>query len=117
MHERAAKRDALAHAAGKLERIFVLEACKPDGGKQLARTRQIDVAVQPACLHLDHDIAEAVFLSDRILVMSARPGTIDAIIDTDLPRPRALDALEQPEFLAHVRRIKQHFAQRGVIRA
>jgi NitT/TauT family transport system ATP-binding protein len=68
-------------------------------------------------LLVTHSIPEAVFLSDRVFVMSARPGTVDAIVSVDLPRPRGLEALEQPEFLRHVREIKQLFALRGVIRA
>jgi NitT/TauT family transport system ATP-binding protein len=66
-------------------------------------------------LLVTHSIPEAVFLSDRVFVMSPRPGTVDAIVGVDLPRPRGLEALEQPEFLHHVRKIKQHLALRGVI--
>lgn len=39
-------------------------------------------------LFITHSITEAVLLSDRVLVMTPRPGTIDTIIDVDLPRPR-----------------------------
>jgi sulfonate transport system ATP-binding protein len=35
-----------------------------------------------------HDVDEAIFLSDRIFVMSERPGTLNRIIDVDIPRPR-----------------------------
>jgi NitT/TauT family transport system ATP-binding protein len=43
-------------------------------------------------LFVTHDIEEAVQLSDRILVMSQRPATIQEIVDVDLPRPRDLDS-------------------------
>lgn len=47
-----------------------------------------------------HDIDEAVFLSDRIVVMSASPGRIIADIDVELPRPREQALLTSPEFMA-----------------
>jgi NitT/TauT family transport system ATP-binding protein len=47
-----------------------------------------------------HDIDEAVFLSDRIVVMSASPGRIIADIAVPLPRPREQSLLTSPEFIA-----------------
>ena len=49
---------------------------------------------------ITHDIEEAVFLSDRVLVMSARPGTIKLELDIDLPRPRQRMIDTSPEFNA-----------------
>ncbi|MFW5824245.1 MAG: ABC transporter ATP-binding protein, partial [Marinobacter sp.] len=46
-----------------------------------------------------HDIDEAVFLSDRIVVMSASPGRIIADIPVDLPRPREQSLLTSPDFM------------------
>ena len=54
-----------------------------------------------------HSIAEAVFLSDRIVVMSPRPGRIETVIDVDLSRPRGPETREAPRFfelIAEVRR-------------
>lgn len=48
-----------------------------------------------------HDIEEAVFLADRVVVMSARPGTIKEIIDIDLPRPRDYTIKASPEFMKY----------------
>ena len=45
-----------------------------------------------------HSITEAVFLADRIVLLSPRPGQIDTIVNVDIPRPRALDVQAQPEF-------------------
>ena len=49
-------------------------------------------------LLITHSIPEAIFLADRVLVMSERPGSIAAIYDIDLPRPRPLDVMGGPEF-------------------
>ena len=49
-------------------------------------------------LFITHNIGEAVFLSDRVLVMSARPGTIVADISIDLPRPRTVEQMGDPVF-------------------
>jgi ABC-type nitrate/sulfonate/bicarbonate transport system ATPase subunit len=47
---------------------------------------------------ITHDVAEAVFLADRVYVMTPRPGHIAAVIDVDLPRPRTIALEESPHF-------------------
>ena len=56
---------------------------------------------------ITHDVAESVFLADRVYVMSARPGRIADVIDIDLPRPRRIDVEESPEFAAYEARLRR----------
>jgi NitT/TauT family transport system ATP-binding protein len=57
-------------------------------------------------LFITHDLTEAITLSDRIVVMSARPGTVKAVIDIDLPRPRDAFLLQTtPEFIEIYRHV------------
>lgn len=64
-------------------------------------------------LLITHSIPEAVFLSDRVVVMSERPGSIAAIYDVNLPRPRGLDVMGDPEFARLTRTIRSHFYAQG----
>lgn len=52
----------------------------------------------PTVVFITHDIAEAVYLSDRVLVMAARPGRVVADIRIDLPRPRQADIRGEARF-------------------
>ncbi|MDR3475990.1 MAG: ABC transporter ATP-binding protein [Devosia sp.] len=54
-----------------------------------------------------HSAEEAALLSDRVAVMTPRPGRISALIDIDLPRPRTAELAESPEFHAKVNEIKR----------
>jgi NitT/TauT family transport system ATP-binding protein len=56
---------------------------------------------------ITHQINEAVFLSDRVVVMSARPGRMLADIAIDMPRPRSLQIKHSPEFVKHEQEIWQ----------
>ena len=56
---------------------------------------------------ITHSIAESVFLSDRVLVMSSRPGRIIEEIAIDLPKPRTLDVVAEPHFAETVLRIRR----------
>ncbi|WP_194725179.1 ABC transporter ATP-binding protein [Noviherbaspirillum malthae] len=56
-------------------------------------------------LFITHDIDEAIFLSDRVYVMSARPGRIKEIVPVTLPRPRTGDTVTAPDFLAFRARV------------
>lgn len=63
----------------------------------------IDITV----LFITHDLDEAVYLADRILVLKANPGEVDEIIEVPVPQPRSADQLMTDEFLATKQRIEE----------
>jgi len=66
-------------------------------------------------LLITHSIPEAIFLSDRVIVMSERPGSISAIYDIDLPRPRTLELMGSGEFGYYSSQIRAHFFSKGTL--
>ena len=59
-------------------------------------------------LFITDSISEAVFLVDRVLVMSPRPGRIVGEISVDLPRPRTVATTELPAFVHFTREVRRH---------
>jgi NitT/TauT family transport system ATP-binding protein len=65
--------------------------------------RKIDITI----LFITHDLDEAIFLADRILVLSAHPGQIQELIEVPVPRPRSVAQFVSPEFLATKARLEE----------
>jgi NitT/TauT family transport system ATP-binding protein len=65
--------------------------------------RKIDITI----VFITHDLDEAIFLADRILVLSAHPGEVQELIEVPVPRPRSSGQLILPEFLATKARLEE----------
>ncbi len=77
--------------------------------------QRIWMEIRNTVLFVTHGIAEAVFLADRVVVFSPRPGRIAEILTIDLPRPRKLSVRETPEFGRYCSRIRELFEEMGLI--
>ena len=81
---------------------------------------EIWLETKKTIVFITHNIAEAVFLSDRVFVMSSRPGRLARIFDIPFPRPRSLDLLATKEVFDLVNEIKaeiQHAPSQSAVRA
>lgn len=63
-----------------------------------------------------HGISEAIFLSDRVVMMDRNPGRVIEVLDIALPRPRSLAVRETPEFGRYVAHIRHLFAGLGILK-
>ncbi|VAW99252.1 Urea carboxylase-related ABC transporter, ATPase protein [hydrothermal vent metagenome] len=72
--------------------------------------RNIDVTI----IFITHDLDEAVYLADRVLVLKAHPGELQEIVEVPVPRPRSPDQFLSPEFLATKARLEELIHPPGV---
>ncbi len=79
--------------------------------------QRIWAAAKKTVLLITHSIPESIFLSDRVLVMSERPGSIAAVYDIPLPRPRTLAMMGSEQFGALAQMIRAHFYAQGSLDA
>jgi NitT/TauT family transport system ATP-binding protein len=75
------------------------------------------LATGKTVLFITHGITEAVFLSDRVVVMSANPGRVVEEVRIDIPRPRSLDVRETPAFGVYSKHIRRLFESMGLLRS
>jgi NitT/TauT family transport system ATP-binding protein len=106
------QRVAIARALANSPRILLMD--EPFGALD-AQTRssmqahllriwsEVDVTI----LFITHDLDEAIYLSDRIVVLGARPGRIVEIIDVPVPRPRSPEQFLSGHFLATKKRLEE----------
>jgi NitT/TauT family transport system ATP-binding protein len=71
--------------------------------------QQIHLETRKTALLITHSIPEAVFLADRVVVMTKRPGSIAAIYNVPIAKPQRLGVIGDPVFLELTRTIRRHF--------
>ena len=112
------QRVAIARALANEPRILIMD--EPFGALD-AQTRaqmqsyllQIWKSVDVTILFITHDLDEAAYLSDRILVMGAHPGRVQELIDNPVPRPRNREQFISRPFLSLKRRLNELIHARG----
>jgi NitT/TauT family transport system ATP-binding protein len=77
--------------------------------------QRIHFETKKTIMLITHSIPESVFLADRVVVMSDRPGSIAAIYDVPLPRPRNLEMMGTPAFAELAKQVRSHFYAQGHI--
>ncbi|MGN8078835.1 ABC transporter ATP-binding protein [Variovorax sp. 22077] len=116
MQQRASICRALLHDPSVLlmdEPFGALDAMTRE--KMNLELQRIWMTSKKTVLLITHSIPEAIFLSDRVMVMSERPGSIAAVYDIDLPRPRTLDVMASAEFGAYTKLVRAHFYSQGIL--
>ena len=84
--------------------------------QMIADLQAIWLRLRSTVLFITHGIEEAVFLADRVIVMSPRPGRVDADLQIEMPRPRAWNEVHgDPAFQTHVRHVRRIFEAKGVL--
>ncbi|NDK32585.1 ABC transporter ATP-binding protein [Nesterenkonia sp. Hz 6-5] len=68
--------------------------------------QRISLATQVTVVFVTHDISEAVFLGDRVIQLSPRPGRIEEITDVGIARPRSVDVQTTPAFGERIRKLR-----------
>ncbi|MET0539512.1 MAG: ABC transporter ATP-binding protein [Xanthobacteraceae bacterium] len=114
MQQRAAICRALVHDP----KIVLMD--EPFGALDAMTRERMNVELQriqgetrKTVVFITHSIPEAVFLGDRVLVMTERPGGIAAIYTVPIPRPRALEVMAAPAFFELTQTIRRHFNVQG----
>jgi NitT/TauT family transport system ATP-binding protein len=105
------QRVAIARALANRPRILLMD--EPFGAldaqtRAKMQTHLLDIwrNVDVTVLFITHDLDEAIFLADRILVLKANPGEVQELIEVPVPRPRDYSQVTSPEFLATKARLE-----------
>jgi NitT/TauT family transport system ATP-binding protein len=106
------QRVAIARALANQPRVLLMD--EPFGALD-AQTRcqmqsyllQIWRNVDVTIIFITHDLDEAIYLADRILVLKPHPGRVDEMIEVPVPRPRTPEQFISPEFLATKKRLEE----------
>jgi len=106
------QRVAIARALANQPRVLLMD--EPFGAldaqtraKMQSYLHEIWKNIDITILFITHDLDEAIYLADRVLVLKAHPGEVQEVIEVPVPQPRSPDQLLSPEFLATKKRLEE----------